>query len=183
VTSAQGSAEAAEVAPNPTRPTLPTSAGLLCPDTPLRRRGIGADVGRSRLVRAEQLKTTKLGTKPRTKVYPRSTPMAARSRPRPGWCLQCRAPIWGCTYDALPLKLDPYALTPKGELIAHLFGLRTWLVSAGSLVVWRRHVWAIRTSPTGIGGFIVRDHRCGMPVLSKDQIRDLKRYNSEDPGF
>lgn len=121
---------------------------------------------------------------PRTpKTKPRSHPMAARTKPRQGWCHDCRAIIWAATYDALPLKMDPYPLTPKGELIAHLWGLRTWLVAKGELTIWRRHYLAIRTSPTGIGGFILRDHQCGLPIPWGDERRDLTQPRDNGPGF
>lgn len=116
----------------------------------------------------------------RSAPKPRSTPMGARSRPRLGWCRLCRAPILAATFDALRLELDPHPLTPTGELMAHLTGAKTFLLSNG--VLWRRHVWAIKTSPTGIGGSLHRTHSCGKHAPFGQEVVRSRLDNSE-PDF
>ena len=115
------------------------------------------------------------------KHKPRSTAYGSRTRPRPAHCRECYAPILGAIYDALPIKFDPYPLTPWGELLACLSGCKTFLLANGML--WARNRYAIETSPTGLGGIILRTHTCGNLYPPPEGIKMIKTYDYDEPDF
>lgn len=115
------------------------------------------------------------------KHKPRSTVYGSRTKPRPAQCRECFAPILGGIYDALPIKLDPYPLTPWGELLSALSGCETFLLACGTL--WRRNTYAIQTSPTGLGGIILRTHICGNSIPTGNCVLLQSRFENEEPDF
>src|SRR5882757_2722802 len=95
----------------------------------------------------------KRGAKPRPL---RPTPHSYQTKPRSGVCPDCSKKILVSLFDALPVQWDPQPLSLLGELEAHLRGLRTWwLFDTGT---YRRRAHSIQESPTGLGGFVHRDH-------------------------
>src|SRR5437879_5891895 len=69
------------------------------------------------------------------------------TQPKVSWCRECRQKVRVALWDALPLCMDPQALSLTGELHAHLQGLKTWWLVGEHL--YRRHSSAIRESPHG----------------------------------
>jgi hypothetical protein len=120
--------------------------------------------------------------KPRTKktyVYPAHL---RNSKPRFSRCHLCGLQTLTCTYDALPLRLDPHPLSLAGEIVTASLGLRTWLLSCGN--VWRRNVWCIQSSPTGTGGTIHREHHCDRGHPTPQEVKTLESpHRDTEPPF
>lgn len=102
------------------------------------------------------------------------------SAPRNGHCHVCRCSTLTATYDALPIRLDPQPLSLLGEIDAVLHKKQTWFIANGNL--YKRNVWAIKTSPTGFGGSIHQGHLCGAPQPS-GLATNFPTPRSDDPGF
>lgn len=105
----------------------------------------------------------------------------AHSKARTGRCRTCWVTILSATYSALPIHLDPQALTPLGEMDALLNGQPTWFDIQGQLS--KRITWAIKTSPVGLGGSIHRIHRCDRPQPTGLFVRPEKEMESDEPPF
>lgn len=103
------------------------------------------------------------------------------SKPKNNRCYKCGKAILSATHDALPIHLDPQALTTLGEISALVGGVKTWFISNEN--VFYRNAWSIRTSPTGLGGDIVQEHRCDRPQPSGVCARPVLGEISDDPGF
>ncbi|WP_157107477.1 hypothetical protein [Nocardia grenadensis] len=101
-------------------------------------------------------------------------------RTRTGRCHLCRREILTALYDARPHHFDPQHLSLTGEILALAQGYRTWFIADGNLS--RRTTWAINTSPHGLGGKIVRDHRCeSQPTPAEMKFEEIP--DADNPGF
>lgn len=128
----------------------------------------------------EELKLKRKKTENRSRRW--VTPFGAQTKPQVGYCRNCKRTVLTARYDAQPRHWDPQPLSSEGELIALLLGLKTWWIFDS--YIYKRNAEAIKSSPTGRGGIILRDHNCSLPQPqgSATNFR-MKNYDSEDPGF
>lgn len=118
-----------------------------------------------------------MAAKPERYQYPSHLSAYA---PRNSICPRCNAKTKTGRYDALPFTIDPWRLNPRGELTALLLRLRTWHIVDEH--VYRRKAHAIRSEPQPRLGFVYREHRCGTPKPTADQLW-LPRLPVDDCPF
>ncbi|MBO0879943.1 MAG: hypothetical protein J2P17_06160 [Mycobacterium sp.] len=99
----------------------------------------------------------------------------------PSALCRCGLPVRRFLYNAMPLYLDDMPLTELGELDAVLNGVKTFSVYGSNLI--RRTPAEIEQFPNPIGGQILREHRCRVPVPAVLTRQVDKRYAGDDPGF
>ena len=80
-------------------------------------------------------------------------------------CRDCKAPVLaGLSEDwmAWVVTVDSSPLSPIGEMLAVLGGLRTYELRAHqqTLALWQRDRWQIRGRPPGVKFDVVADHQC-----------------------
>lgn len=80
-------------------------------------------------------------------------------------CATCHALILTGLDDdiaAVAVRVDPNPLTPLGEALAHIDGLRTYSLQheAGRLILNYRDHWRIAAWPAGTRGDVMAEHTC-----------------------